>query len=118
MLSKILGAVWIVLGVVWLIKPEILKNRLKRKMTRRMRWVVYGFILMFGFLIVGSVLKVPGILSKVVGIIGMIIAIKAIILITSKTSEKLFDWWAERPLKYFRIWALFIIAIGVMLVLV
>ncbi|MGB2661779.1 MAG: hypothetical protein WBD04_05295 [Candidatus Omnitrophota bacterium] len=118
MLAKILGAIWIILGLLWLIKPEILKNRLKKKINRRMRRVVYGFLLVFGFLMIGSAFKVPGVLPKIIGIIGMIIAIKAIIMIMSKASEKMFDWWAERPLIYFRIWALVILAIGVMLIIV
>ena len=118
MLSRILGTIWIILGLLWLIKPEGLKNRLKKKLNRRMRKVVFGFILVFGFLMIGSVFKVPGILPKIVGIIGMLIAIKAIILLMSKASEKIFDWWAERPIMYFRICALIILAIGLMLMFV
>ena len=118
MLSKIVGAIWIVLGLLWLIKPEGLKNRLKKKLNRRMRRVVFGFILVFGFLMIGSAFKVPGLLPKIIGIIGMIIAIRAIILLMSKASEKMFDWWAERPLIYFRVWALIILAIGLLLVFV
>jgi hypothetical protein len=118
MLSKILGAIWIVLGLLWLIKPEGLKNRLKKKLNRRMRKVVLGFILVFGFLMIGSVFKVPGLFPKIIGIIGMLIAIKAIILLMSKASEKLFDWWAEKPLIYFRVWALVILGIGLMLLFV
>jgi hypothetical protein len=115
MLSKILGVIWILLGVWWLIRPEALKNRLKRKMNRRVRRVVYGFLLVFGFLMIGSVFKTPGLLPKIIGIVGMIIVIKVIMLITSRTSEKVFDWWAERPLIFFRIWALLVLAIGTML---
>ncbi len=118
MLSKILGIIWIIFGALWFFRPEGLKNRLKRKMSRRMRRTVYVFILIFGFLLMGSVFKAHGVLPKVVGIIGIIITIKAILLITSKTSEKIFGWWAERPLTFFRIWALFVFATGLMLMFV
>ena len=115
MLSKILGVIWMLFGAIWLVKPQILKNHMKKKMNRRMRGVVYGFILVFGFLLIGSVIKSPGFLSKVVGIVGAVIAIKAILLITSKTSEKIFDWEREKPLIYFRMWALAVLAVGLML---
>ena len=118
MLSKILGTIWILLGILWLARPESLKNRLKKKTNRRMKRVVYGFVLVFGFLLIGSVFKTPGILAKIIGIIGLLLTIKAIILITSKASEKLLDWWAEKPLIFFRIWAAVLLAIGLMLMFV
>jgi len=118
MLSKILGIIWIILGVLWLVKPRMLKDRLKKKMSRKMRRVVYGFIIIFAFLLIGSVIKAHGVTPKIIGIIGMVLAIKAILLITSKTSEKIFDWLTERSLKFFRIWALLILAVGVLLMFV
>jgi len=116
MLAKILGILWIGLGLLWLLKPAALKNRLQRKMNRKMRFVVYGFILVFGFLMIGSVIKTPGLLSKAIGVIGMIVAIRAIMLITSKTSEKVFEWWGNRPLGFYRIWALCMLIIGGMMI--
>ena len=118
MFAKILGTIWIILGLLWLVKPEMLKNRLKRKMNRRIRRIVFGFILTFGLLLIGSIIKVHGFLSKIIGLVGMIITIKAILLLISKTSEKIFDWWAGRPLLFFRIWALSILLIGITLILV
>ena len=117
MLSKLLGIIWIILGVLWVAKPDILKNRLKKKMNRKIRWVVFGFIIIFGLLLVGSVIKAQGILPKIIGLVGIIITIKAILLLTSKTSEKIINWWAEKPLIFFRIWALVVLAIGIMLIL-
>ncbi|MEA3489401.1 MAG: hypothetical protein U9R44_03540 [Candidatus Omnitrophota bacterium] len=118
MLSKILGAIWIVLGAFWLVRPQTLKDRLKRKMGRRTKRVVYVFVIVFGFLMIGSVIKAPGLSAKVVGIIGMIITIKAIMLLTSKASLKIATWLADRPLIFFRIWAILFLAIGLMLIFV
>ena len=117
-MAKILGFIWIILGILWLIKPETLKNRLKRKITRKMRWTIYGFLIAFGILMVASVIKAPGLLPKIVGIIGLILVIKGILLILSKASEKLWEWWARQPLAVFRLQAICIIAIGIMLVLI
>jgi len=118
MLSKILGVVWIILGAIWFAKPGSLKARLGKKMSKKVKRIVYGFILMFSFLMVGSVMKVPGVMAKILGIVGMVIAIKAIVLITSKTSENLLEWWVKKPIVVFRIWAACVLAIGIMLVIV
>ncbi|MFC1548730.1 hypothetical protein ACFL5E_02075 [Candidatus Omnitrophota bacterium] len=118
MFAKILGVIWIILGILWLVKPEMLRNRLQRKMTRKMRRTVFVFLLVFSFLIIGSVFKVPGILAKIIAVIGIVMAIRAIMLITSKTSEKVFEWWAGRPVLFFRIWGGFVLATGLMLMFV
>lgn len=115
MLAKILGIIWIILGVWWLLKPDALKRRLQRKMSRRVRWTVFGFLFIFGIMMTGSVFKTPGVLPKVIGIIGLIIAIRAIVFITSKASEKILSWWGERPIIVFRVWGLLVLGMGVML---
>ena len=81
-----------------------------------MRRTVFFFSLVFSFMMMGSALKVPGIMSKIVAIVGLLLAIKVIMLITSKTSEKVFDWLGGRSLIFFRAVALFIVTIGVIMV--
>ena len=117
MLSKAVGIISIMAGLLWLLRPEALKKRLKRKMSRKLKLTVYCFVIVFGLLIIGSALGAPGILGKAVGIIGLIVTIKIIMLITSKTSEKISEWLADKSLKFYRMWALAIVAVGVMLIL-
>ena len=117
MIANILGTIWVVLGLLWLAKPQLLKNRLVKKMNRKMRRIVYAFILVFIFLLIGSIIKAQGFLPKVVGLIGIIIVIKGIRLITAKTSEKMSGWLAKRPLGFFRVWGLIILVAGILLVL-
>jgi len=117
MLAKIVGVIWILLGILWLIKPEMLKNRLQRKMTRRMKWIIYGFMFIFALSLVVSALKAEGLAYKIVGIIGIIIFVKIILLLMSKASEKFLGWWQERPLIFFRIFALLMLGAGIMLML-
>ena len=115
-MSNILGVIWILLGLLWTVKPEILKNRLKRKISRKIKFVVYSSIIVLGFLMIGSIIKAPGLLPKIIGILGLFLVIKGILLIMSKATDKLWKWWAERPLLFFRIQGLFCLAIGIMLV--
>ncbi len=63
-------------------------------------------------------MKTPGMLAKLIGIVGLVLAIKVIMLITSKTSERLFEWWGTRPLMFFRIVALVFLTMGAMLLFV
>jgi len=116
MITQIIGSIWIILGIVWLIKPEGLKNRLKRKMGRRAKKVIYVAVLMLALSMIGSAFSAPSVLFKIIAIIGMVMAIRVIIMITSKTSEKIFDWWADRPTIIFRVWALIFLAVGVLMV--
>ena len=115
-MAKILGIIWIALGLLWSAKPQLLRNRLMRKMNRKMRWTVYGFMLMFIFLLIGSIIKAQGLLPKIIGLIGMIIVVKGILLITSKTSEKMSGWWAKRPLVFFRVCGIIILIVGILLI--
>jgi len=118
MLSTIVGCIWVLLGLLWTFKPEMLKNRIKRKMTRTVKWTVLGFVIFFGFMIAGSVIKASGIWPKVIGILGLIIVIKLIMIFISKTSEKAIAWCADRPLIFFRIWGISLLVMGLMLVFV
>ena len=115
-MAKILGIIWILLGILWAIKPVILRNYIKKKISRRMKWVVYGFLLVFGFLMIGSVIKAPGILAKIVGILGILLVIKVVILMMSKASEKLWEWWLRQPLIVFRLQAVLLIILGILMV--
>jgi len=113
MIAKILGTIWVLLGILWLIKPEMLKNRLKKKMTKKMRRIVLGVCIVFGVMMTGNVFRLAGIIPKIIGIAGIVITIKAIMLITSKSQEKFFDWWGNRPVQVFRILALVFLFLGI-----
>ena len=112
MLAKVIGFLWVLFGFLWLARPQALKGRLQRKMGRKTRWIVYGFLIVFGFLMMGSVIRTPGFLPKFIGVLGMVITIKAIMLLTSKTSEKFVTWWSERSMLFFRVLAAAFIALG------
>jgi len=116
MLSKVIGLIWLIMGIIWLFKPGSLKSRLTRKMSRKLKWVTFGFMFLFGILILGSVFKTPGILPKIVGLAGLIITVKGILFLTAKTSEKLTAWWKEKPLFIFRIWGFLMGLIGLALI--
>ena len=116
LLKAILGAIWILLGLWWAIRPESLKARLKRKMNRRIKFTVFFFALVFGIMMAGSVFRAHGLTMKVVGVAGLVITIKVIMILTSKASGKVLTWLGERSVIFFRIWALIFIAMGAAMV--
>ncbi len=115
-MAKILGIIWLILGIIWLIKPEVLKNRLKRKMNRKIRFTVYGSLIIIGIFMIGSILKAPGLIPKIIGVLGAVLIVKAVLLLLSKASEKMWEWWAGQPLIFFRLQAIVFIVIGLMLI--
>ena len=117
MLAKIVSVILMIAGLLGLLNPGAFKNRLRRKMNFTMRLIVYAFILVFAMLILGSVLRAEGTAAKMAGIVGLIVTIKVIMLITSKSSEKLSLWLEGRSLKFFRIWAAIVFVMGAMLFL-
>jgi len=117
MYAKILGLIWMLLGVLWVLKPGTLKNRFQRKLTRKIKFIVYGSVLVFGFFLIASIVKIDGIYGKIIGIAGLLISIKVIMLITSKTTEMMFEWISNRSLLFFRVWGAVLLGMGIVLVL-
>ena len=117
MIANILGTIWVVLGLLWIIKPRMLKNRLVKKMNRKVRWVVYGFVLMLVFSLLGVVIKAQGLFLKLGGLVGIFIVVKGILLLKSKASEKISNLWAGKSLLFFRVWGIVVLASGILLIL-
>lgn len=106
-----------IFALLWLVNPKAFKNRLQRKMNRRLKFIIYAFIMVFAALIIGSILKARGLAAKIAGLAGLIITIKIIMLTTSKSSEAISKWLAGKSLNFFRIWALIAMIMGAMLYL-
>ena len=117
MIAKILGTIWILLGILWVIRPQMLRRRLLKKMNRRMRWAVYGFIFVFVFSLTGIVIKAQGLLFKIAGLIGIFLAARYVLSITSKASEKIARLGSEKSLLFFRIWGIVVFVSGILLIL-
>jgi len=117
MLTKIMGTIWVILGILWTAKPDILKNRVKKKISRRIKWVVLGFVFVFGFSLAGGIMRAPGLILKIIALAALIAAIKFILFASSASSEKIWAWWQERSLIFFRIAGAFVLAAGLILVL-
>ena len=117
MFAKILGTIWILLGIIWTIKPQMLRRRLIKKMNRKMKWAVYGFILVFMSSLLGVVIKAQGFWLKIAALTAIFFVIKGIFSVIAKTSDKISGFWTEQPLAFFRIWGLVVFISGLLLFL-
>ncbi|MFA6635810.1 MAG: hypothetical protein WCV56_01680 [Candidatus Omnitrophota bacterium] len=115
MILRIMGVIMMLFGSVGLISPRMFKARLQRRMNFRVKFIVYGFILIFAVFILISVVKVQGMLSKIAGLAGLVITIKIVMLVTSKSSERLSMWFEKRPPIFFRLLAFIVFVMGLML---
>jgi len=115
-MAKIVGYIWIILGIIWILRPGAFRERLRRKASRKLRRVFYGALFIFGIAIAGSLLRINGFLPRVMGILGILLIFKSLFLYFSRASDKLWEWWGRQPLPVFRLQALGVIIIGALLV--
>ena len=113
MLANFFGWLWIALGVIIVIKPQFLKNRMVKKNIRKIR--KYFFLL--GIILGGILIKVglgfQGIIAKILMILGIIGVFKALLLVNAKTAEKLVEISEKFPLSLYRVGGIFYITIGI-----
>lgn len=114
MLLKIVGIIWIAGGIAGLINPGYIKERLRKKMTGRIKRIVFFFMLCFGFMMASSIFTAPGIAARVAGIIGAVLVIKAVSALTRGTTKSLFNWLGQKSLNFFRVLSAFNIGLGLM----
>ena len=115
MLAKLLGWVWIILGVIFLIKPQMLRNRLQKKGIRKIRKYLFAGALALSSMILSIAWNAEGILAKIVFVFGLVGIFKSMFFLKEKTSQKLIEWIAKQPIKFFSVWAIAQICFGMML---
>ena len=116
MLLKILGWMWIAGGVLFLWKPEWLRQKLKKKSLKSVRGVLFGFIMFVSILFIKGAWGVPGLLAKIVIVFGVIGVFKAFFMLKSKAAEILINWFVRQPVGFFRFAAAAQIVIGIILI--
>ena len=113
MLLKILGWFWIVSGVLFVLKPSLLRSRLQRKSYRTFR--KYFFLLAVSLGIVFA--KVAWTLDDfrlrtALIVVGIIAIARGFFFLKAKAAEKVISWFTRQSLAVFRIGALVQILIG------
>lgn len=115
MFAKILGIAWVIFGVIFLLKPQMLKNRLQKKGLKKIRKYLFAAALAISSVILSVAWNSQGILAKIVFVFGVIGVFKSMFFLKEKTSQKLIEWLSDRPIKFFKIWAIAQICFGLMI---
>ena len=118
MLKNIIGFFWVLIGVIFFISPNFLKNRVNKKTTKTFSRIVIFSIIGFGLTLIASVFKLPGLFPKIAAIVGIFILVKGALLIFSKTKISLSERIQNVPNIAHKIAALIMAAFGVWLIMV
>ena len=113
---KFLGIFIVGFGVAYFVNPSIIKQYMDFWKTRKRLYLGAALCLLIGiiFLLAAPQCRWRGFIV----VFGILSLIKAVCLFVFG-QEKLvsfMDWWAKRPIMFLRVYALFAIALGVLLV--
>ena len=81
MIAKIIGLVWVIWGIVILIKPEILRKKLQTKGSKKLKKNLFLLTLFLSFTLIIASFKADGLLPKVILVLGILGIFKAFILL-------------------------------------
>lgn len=115
MFAKIFGWFWIIMGILFLIKPAMLRNKLQKKSFKILKKYLFAIAIILGLFLIGVGLKHQGILSKIIMVLGIIGVLKGFFFIKSKAAEKIVGWVIKQPLSFFRIAASCYILLGILI---
>lgn len=113
MLKTFAGYFFILTGVVFLLKPAILKKRLEKKTVKQAKKLLLAVLFFLSFLLISAGLKMQGVPAKIVIVLGVIGIFKAFFIFKAKAAEKIVGWFLGLPQAYFRAFALFQVLLGV-----
>lgn len=113
---KLFGLIIAVFGVIYLLKPNIMKNYAafwgigKRIYAGAALAFIFGVI----FLLAAPQSAATGLVTA----LGILSVIKGILLSVLKPEKgiAMINWWVERPLGFLRIHALFALVLGLLLI--
>jgi len=116
MFVKIFGWFWIITGVMFLIWPHFLRNRIQKKSLKIVRRYLFAAMLFVGAFLITTGLKLEGMASKIILVVGVITLIKGFLFLKAKAAEGIIQFLLKQPLLFFRIWALVQTGSGLLLI--
>lgn len=117
MFSGVVGGIFIVVGILSLLYPEALRRRLRRKAVWKLRRYFFAAALFFGVLLISTGWKQPGLLPKMLVLIGVAAVLKGLLLLNARASERITAWVVARPILHLRVFAAAEIAMGLLILL-
>jgi hypothetical protein len=115
MLIKLLGWFWIITGILFFLKPEMLRRRLQKKTLKNLKKYLFLIVITLSIFLISAAWRSEGLLSKVVMVLGIIGIFKGFFLLKAKAAEKILGWFIKQPSIFFRFGASLQIIIGIII---
>lgn len=115
MFAKIVGTIFILLGVLFFLYPELLRGSLRRKAVRKLRGYLFAAFVFFGALLISTGWRYDGLLAKVLTLLGIVALIKGLLFLNSTATEKITAWILERPKTHLQMFAAGQIVLGLLI---
>lgn len=106
---------WILLGLWWLFRPRGMQKRLDGRLHRTSRRGLFVVLFVCGGVLFGAARDVGGLAGVVLFVIGIIAILKGLLLLRARAGEAILEWWRDRPLWFYRLAALGLVAAGILL---
>ncbi len=113
MIAKLLAYLMIIMGIVFLVKPDFLRKKLQRKSTKYIKRILFGVILFVAIMFISAGWRTPGILAKILIILGIIGVFKAVFFLKAKAAEKIVNWYINQKPIFFRIGGVVYVLMGI-----
>ena len=114
-LVRILAALITIIGVIILLKPEVLSKLFSFLISGKRVYIVGVLRLVFGiiFLLAASSCRYP----IVIAVLGILMVVGGILVFTMGPGKikAIFEWWNKKPPVIIRVLALFPICIGILI---
>lgn len=114
MFFKLVGILWMALGIWWVMRPDMLKRRFGKKVKKARRKILLLVMVLVIGLFFSAARYAHGALATIFLIMAIGGVIKAVFFLTSKAADRMLDWWVEQPLWLWRLWAACFILIGIL----
>ncbi len=115
MFAKLIAYFLMALGVLFILKPDMMKKRLHKKAYKKARYYIFALALFLGSAFVKIGFAYHGIIPKIIMILGVIAIVKGLFLLKAKAYEHLMDFISSKPLWVFRLFALSYILTGLLI---
>ncbi|MDP8260452.1 MAG: hypothetical protein P9L96_05600 [Candidatus Gygaella obscura] len=118
MFANIIGWLLIIWGILFIMKPEFLRKKLQKKSQKTIKKIILGITVSFSVLIIIAAFKTEGMVSKILAVLAIIAVIKAFLMVKSKVSDKLIEWYMKLSVKVLVLGGAMQVLIGVSILVV
>jgi hypothetical protein len=116
MIIKLIGWIWLISGIMFVLVPGILRWQIHRKSRKIVKRYLFAVALLPAVFLLAIGFRFDGLLPKVIMFAGLIILVKSVFMLKSRASGKIIDFLKKQPMMFFRLWALAQALIGLAIV--